>query len=322
MKAVKVMSFGGPEVLVLADDERPTATAQQVVIAVASVGVGAVDVLLRKGLFLRSEPGYIPGVEVAGTVVEVGEQVDAAWIGKRVFATTLSGGYAEFIAVQVGALVPIPDTITTTQAVALGVNALVGAFSLERTACANGDRILLRGAGGGIGSITAQLALHLTTAVTAVSTSPEKEAQLQVLGVKQFVRKEEINNYTGEFDIILDPVAGEDVDRYVNLLADNGKYLISGVAGGFPLPDFGSGWMKRIFKSLSLLFLSLNSIPQERKNTKLAEIFDRAVDGRIIPVIDKVYSLDNAAAAHRYLESGKVFGKIVLEIHGSVKATA
>lgn len=314
MKAIKVRSFGGPEVMVLADNARPVAAAQQVVIAVASAGVGLVDVLIRRGLIPRSEPGYIPGVEVAGTVVEIGAQVDPAWMGKRVFATALSGGYAEFIAVAADALVPIPEAITTAQAVALGVNAMVGAISLERTACAGNDRILIRGAGGGIGSVTAQLALHLTPAVTAVSTSPEKEAQLQTLGIKQFLRKDALNDYTGEFDIVLDTVAGEELEHYVNLLAVNGKYLISGVAAGFPPPDFGNAWMTRIFKSLSLMFLSLNAISPEKKNATLAGIFDRVVDGRITPVIDKVYALKDAEEAHRRLESRKAFGKIVLEI--------
>lgn len=309
MKAIKITSFGGPEVLTLTAIARPVAASQQVVIAIEAAGVGTVDVLVRKGLLHgSSDPDFIPGIEVAGTVIEVGEDVDISWIGKRVFAITTVGGYAEFIAVEADLLVAIPDELTAAQAVALGVNALVGVFSLQRTNCKNGDRVLLRGAGGGIGSITAQLALRITPTVTVVSS---KEEQLKQLGVKQFLKADETN---AVFDIVLDPVAGADIDSYVNLLAPNGSYLMSGAAAGFPSPEFGNSWIQRFLKSLSFICLSLNSISQQERNTALTEIFALCVDGKITSVIDSIYCLDNAAEAHRHLESGKVFGKIILAI--------
>jgi NADPH:quinone reductase-like Zn-dependent oxidoreductase len=146
-------------------------------------------------------------------------------------------------------------------------------------------------------------------AVTAVSS---KQAQLKQLGIQQFLNAGETN---AVFDIVLDPVAGSEIDNYVNLLAPNGRYLLSGAAAGFPSPDFGSSWIQRFLKSLSFMCLSLNSISQQEMNMALTEIFSLCAGGEITSVIDSIYSLDDAAAAHRKLESGKVFGKIILAIN-------
>src|SRR5690554_4316987 len=133
MKVVKVMSFGSPEELVLAAGGHDEVGPSQVVIAVEAAGVGYVDLLMRKGFFPGfSSPGFVPGIEVAGTVIMVGDKVDKSWMGQRVYAITHAGGYAEAVVVDHSALARIPNGLSATEAVALGVNALVAEFSLKK----------------------------------------------------------------------------------------------------------------------------------------------------------------------------------------------
>ncbi len=317
MKVVKVVSLGGPEGLQVAEVPAVRADAGQVTIAVEASGVGLVDVLIRRGLHHGfSEPGFIPGAEVAGTVVATGDAVDKDWLGQRVFALTpvgTLGGYAEQVAVDVASLARIPERVSTTEAVALGVSALVAEFSLERVACQQKQEILVRGAGGGIGIMTVQLAMLKGARVTAVDSSPQKRTRLEALGVKSFLSPEQIAHAADLYNAIADSVAGPNLEEFVNLLRPNGHYVLNGVAGGFPAPTFGTSWLSRFQKSLTMSIVSLNSIPAGRLVNAMEAIFGLAASGRLLPVVAKSYPLANAAEAHRYLEAGLAFGKIVLK---------
>jgi NADPH:quinone reductase len=126
LKAIVVQSLGGPQNLALVDLPAPSAGAGQVLTAVEAAGVGLVDVLLRQGPIPGSSaPGFVPGIEVAGTVITVGEGVDRSWLERRVFTMVTGGGYAERVAAEASRLVPLPPTMKAVDAVALGVNALV-----------------------------------------------------------------------------------------------------------------------------------------------------------------------------------------------------
>ncbi len=317
MKVIKVAYLGGPEGLVLADMPAVVPGVGQAVIAVDVSGVGLVDVLIRKGLHHGfTEPGFIPGAEVAGTVVATGDAVDKGWLGQRVFALTpvdTLGGYAEQVAVDAASLARIPESVSTTEAVALGVSALVAAFSLERLDCQQEQEILVRGAGGGIGIMTVQLAMLKGARVTAVASSPQRRAQLETLGVKSFISPEQIAHAANLYNAISDSVAGPNLEEFVNLLRPNGHYVLNGVAGGFPAITFGNSWLSRFEKSLTMSIVSLISIPADRLVNAMETIFDLAAQNRLLPVVEKSYPLSAAAEAHRHLESGLAFGKIVLK---------
>ncbi|SEW40514.1 quinone oxidoreductase family protein [Chitinophaga arvensicola] len=305
VKVVSIKAFGSPDELCVTTVEPPEPGAEQVLIAVEACGVGLVDVLFRKGLFPGLSPvGFVPGVEVAGRVVAgAGE-----WIGKRVFAKVESGGYAEQLIANVTSITEIPAALSSEAAVALGINALVAHFSLLHGHCGNEKEVLVRGAGGGIGTITAQLAKISGAKVTASTSSPEKRSMLSALGVLQF------DDGAREYDLIIDPVAGNELSSFFTRLKANGRYVVNGVAGGFPLPDFAMPLVSSFRKSLAISFLSLNSITDSQLTTALTDIFMLAVEGRITSVIDSVYPLAEAARAHERLESGKVFGKVVLKV--------
>ncbi|MFE7122494.1 zinc-binding alcohol dehydrogenase family protein, partial [Streptomyces sp. NPDC057654] len=184
MKAVIVSSFGGPEVLRVVDRPAPRPGPGQALIRVEAAGVGYVDVMARDGDYQPlSEPGFVPGMEAAGAVAAVGEGVDEHWIGRRVFALTGTGAYAEYVVADVRGLARLPESVSSADAVALGVNALVASLGLDRTHIEKGERVLVRGAGGGIGLMAAQLAALSGGTVTAITSSPERAERLQNLGV-------------------------------------------------------------------------------------------------------------------------------------------
>lgn len=315
MKAIQATSFGGPDVLSLVLPDTPLPGPGTVLIQVAAAGAGTVDVLIRKGLYPGGiNPGFIPGMEVAGTVIATGDQVAEDWIGKRVYAMTMLGGYATHLVVPQEALVPLPGNLSFEDAVGLGINALVAQYSLQRAALTPGDALLVRGAGGGIGSMLVQLALAGGYRVTATGTTPAKRAALERIGVGSFFSVTTPEAAGQAFKAIIDPVAGPDLDRYVAQLADNGTYVLNGAAAGFPPDNFGLSWLSRFQRSLTLACFSLDAIPPQEARASLQQLFRQAEQGQLQAFIGATFALEDAAEAHRVLESGSVFGKIVLQV--------
>ncbi len=311
MKAIYVSSFGSPDVLKIIEVASPSPDEGYVLIDIKAAGVGTVDVMFRKGTYPGvSTPGFIPGIEVAGIVSAVGHGVDQQWLGKKVFALVQGGGYAEQVSVRASSLVFIPDELTFNQVISLGVNTLVAYFSLQQAGLQSGDCILVRGAGGGIGLITTQLALLSDLAVTAETSSAIKAENIKHLGARILSDLKDVA--TDTYQAIFDPVAGSELDPYVNLLCKNGRYLLLGAAGGFPKPDFGMSWLSRFQKSLSFHAMSLSSVDEHMIKDAMLILFDMVIHSKIKPVIDKTFQFEEAAEAHRYLESGEAFGKIIL----------
>ncbi|MEX6689571.1 zinc-binding dehydrogenase [Danxiaibacter flavus] len=315
MKVIKIEAFGGPEMLSLTTVPAPVAKENEVLINVESCGVGGVDILLRKGLYPGLDnAGFIPGMEIVGIVNSVGANVSEEWISKRVYAMTTLGGYAEQVVVNESALVEVPEKLLSDQALSLGINALVAYYSLQRARLSEGERVYVRGAGGGIGSLTVQLALANKYEVSVAPTAALQRGKLQHLGVRNFIDLSQWEGDDQKFDAIIDPVAGSELAQYIALLKDNGVYVLNGVAAGFPNADFGMEFLKRFQSSLTITCFSLNSISADDIRSSLSQIFHLAVDGQITPYVSKVLPFEEAVEAHRLLESQTVFGKIVLKI--------
>ena len=313
MKAIKIEKFGSTEVLNYIDEPRPSVGEQEVLIKIKAIGVGRVDISARKGLYgPLQEPGFIPGIEVVGEVIIVGENTPLYWFGKRVFARLFKGGYAEEVSVPVSSLVEVPKGITDIQAVAFGVNALVASFSLELSSLEKDDRLLIRGATGGIGSIAAILANANGINVTAELQSDRKRGNLVDIGIKQFLKQEDIISQEASYKSIIDLVLGKGVDQYVNLLADRGHYIISGGAAGSPEEEFGMSFLSRVHKSLNLHIFSLNTFSDSEINSRMTHLFKFILEYSLVAPLHEVLLLKDAAQAHDLLESGQVFGKIIL----------
>lgn len=321
MKVIVVSSFGGPETLVVSDVAVPIPGAGEVLVTVESAGVGLVDVLQRMGIYPGLvEAGFVAGIEVAGTVGGVGSDVDAAWVGKRVFAQLHGGGYAEAVAAPVNQLVLLPDAVSSAAAVALGVNALVAEVVFEQAELAAGERVLVRGAGGGIGVMAVQLAAERGASVAAVTSSAERGERLKLLGADAIIDRTEDASPSGEgFDLIVDPVAGPETAAFIGQLRPGGRHVIVGFAGGLPEADVAMALVTNFQKSISLSTLSIDTADPQHLLELTKAMFERVASGSLQPVIDEELPLERAADAHRKIESG-VFGKIVLVNPGHSRA--
>jgi NADPH:quinone reductase len=317
MRAMTVREFGAPSGMELVDLDAPKPEDDQVIIRTDAMGVGGVDAVVRRGTLGGGYPsGMILGSEVAGTIVEVGADVDHSSIGQRVWAFTgTSGGYAELAVARIGDVVALPDQLTSIDAVALGSAATVAHFALAHAHTGRGDRVLVRGAAGSIGIAAVELAVQLGAAAVAVTTSsPARGQRLQQFGATNILDRagHDAAAAPSEYDVIVDIAGGSAVPDFIDRLAPNGRLVLVGAVSGFPPADFGMRLMHSFQKSRSVATFSLASIdPDVRDATRFA-IFEAAVRGELHPVIDTVMPLTEAATAHQRMDDGDVFGRIVL----------
>lgn len=318
MKAVVIDTFGGPEGLVVTTLPDPAPAAGQVVVETEAIGVGGVDTVVRSGALgdYGFGRGHVPGNEVAGTVVAVGDEVGAEWLGRRVWAFTgEGGGYAEYAVGRVESVVELPAQLSPAQAVTLGTSGMVAHFGLRHAHVVAGESVLVRGAAGGIGVMAVQLAAHGGARAVAVTTSSAaRGGRLRELGATHVLDRAgagAADAPTG-YDVIFDIVAGVDLPSFFGMLEPNGRMITVGVMGGWPPVDFGMGLIASFKKSVSFATFSADTVPMSQRSAATAELFDAAVLGEVKAVVHETLSLDEAVDAHRKMASGEVFGRIVL----------
>ena len=316
MKVVTVDEFGSPDVLRLIDapDLRPVAGAA--VVKVEAIGLGYMDTAARRGeSYLAAAPGFTPGYEIAGVVTEIGEGVETAWLDQRVFAVLRSGGgCAEFAQVPTSELICLPAHISYENAVATGLNALVAQVGSARIPMSRSDRVLVRGAGGGIGLMCVQYAALRAGEIVATTSSEQRGERLRELGATSvWNRLAERDEDSGQFNVVIDTVIGAELPRFLDKLANNGHYMMCGGVGGMPPNDFGTKILEHFHRSPTLYAFSLNSPSVEAVGREAAVLFDHVEAGRVSPVIDAVLPLNEVVEAHRKLDAGGAFGKIVLK---------
>jgi len=315
MQAVTVEAFGGPEGLRFGPTPDPTPAKGEVVVAIKAAGVGFVDIMAREGRYVFPNPGFILGMEIVGEVADLGEDVDATWSHRPVMALLRGGGYAERVVVKARNLIPLPDGVTAEQALAIGVNGLVAAVALDRAHITVGERVLVRGAGGGIGLWATQLAAQQTSDVTATTSSEARGRRLAELGATTlWNRRTDAPLQPGSFDVIIDAVGGAELPSYIGKLRSNGRYVLCGGLEGPPPADFGMALMAQFHRSWSIAMLSLNSLTSEALQRRLEPLLLALARDQVSAPIDSRFSLSEATAAHRRLESGDAFGKILLTI--------
>ncbi|MEY9930849.1 NADPH2:quinone reductase [Catenulispora sp. GP43] len=321
MRAVVIERFGDPSGMAVRDIAEPAPAAGQVVVRTEAIGVGGVDVVIRRGALgaFGFAEGLIPGSEVAGVVTALGDGVDPSWLGRRVWAFTgTSGGYAELAVVGLDAVAVLPDKLSSIDAVTLGSSAPVAHFALRHAHFTAGESVLIRGAAGSIGIAAVELASRGGASVVAVTTSSaERGRRLRELGATLVLDRAGRGGNGGNgdsdlFDVIIDIVGGPETPAFIDRLAPNGRMVVVGVVGGMPPEDFGMPLIRSFQQSRSFATFSLDTIPMAARKAVLAEQFDDAAAGRLHPVVHEVLGLDQAAEAHRRMDEGTVFGRIVL----------
>jgi NADPH:quinone reductase-like Zn-dependent oxidoreductase len=315
MRTIEIQSFGPADGLAVVDRPEPVPAPGQVVVATEAIGVGGVDAVIRRGTLsgYGFTTGHVPGSEVAGTVTAVGDGVDPAWEGRRVWAFTgTGGGYVERALAAAADLVPLPDDLDGAAAVTLGSSGVVAHFALAQARLAEGESVLVRGAAGSIGIATVQLARRAGATTVAVTTSsPERGERLRDLGATHVLDRSGEGD-VGEVDVIVDVVGGPDVPAFLGRLAPNGRMVVVGAIAGMPPADFGTTLLANFRRSLSFGTFSADTISREARHAVVVDQFAAAVRGDLRTVVHEVLPLDDAAEAHRRMDAGEVLGRIVL----------
>ncbi len=326
MKAIVLDGFGGPEVLKPGDVEAPTAGPGRVLIRVHATSVNRPDVIQRQGHY-PPPPGESPilGLEAAGTVEALGAGVTGFAPGERVLALLGGGGYAELAVAHAGHVLRIPSSMTFEQAACVCETYLTAYMNLFLYArLADGETVLLHGGGGGVTTAAMQIVKALAPrARILVTASTGKIDRVKALGADVVIdyKKEDfadaVQRETDKrgVDVILDHLGGSYLEQNMRSLAVGGRLAVIGVMGGRKGElDIGRVLVGR----LSILGSVLRPRPVEEK-AAIMHAFERDVmpyfaAGRIVPLVHHVYALEQAAEAHRAMEGGEHFGKLVLRV--------
>ena len=325
MRAITLPSYGGPEVLTLAEVPDPVAGPGEVVIDVTATAVNRADLLQRKG-FYHPPTGAspYPGLECSGTVSALGEGVAGWSVGDEVCALLSGGGYAERVAVPVGQLLPVPGGVSLLEAAALPeVACTVWSNVFQLAGLQPGEVLLVHGGTSGIGTFAIQLAQRHGAKVFCTVGSPEKAARAEALGAQKAVLYKEVDfveqvraHTDGHgADVVLDNMGAAYLARNVEVLATGGRLVVIGLQGGAKAElDLGALLVKRA----SVHATSLRARPPAQKaaivQAVLAGVWPAIEAGEVRPVIDRVLPLEQVADAHRLLEESSHIGKVVLAV--------
>jgi len=318
---------GGPEVLTVVRGPLPVAAADEILVRVAYAGVNRPDVLQRSGNY-PPPPGASPllGLEVSGHVVAVGTDVTRWRVGDAVCALTNGGGYAEYVTVPAGQALPVPAGLTLLQAAALPETFFtVWANVFERGRLAAGETLLIHGGSSGIGTTAIQMAKAWGATVYVTVGSEDKARACRALGADEAIdyRSQdfvaEVMRLTGKrgVDVILDMVGGEYMARNLKCLALEGRLVqIAFLQGSKADLDMMPVMIKRLTVTGSTLRARPAADKARLADELRARIWPHLEQGRMLPVIDHVYGLEEAIDAHRRMESSGHIGKLMLRVAG------
>lgn len=325
MIAIDPEAPGGPEVLKPVERPVPRPGPGEVLIKVAAAGVNRPDIAQRRGVY-PPPPGAssILGLEVAGTVVDRGEGVDALAIGEAVCALVTGGGYAQYVAVPAGQCLPVPPTLSMIEAAALPETLFTVWTNLfERAYAVDGDTVLVHGGASGIGTMTILLGKLFGLTVIVTCGDDEKCARAVEIGAAHAINYnshdfvEEVKRLTEGRGVnaVLDMVGGDYLPRNLACLAEEGRHVSIAVQRGIEA-TFSIWEVMRRRLTLSGSTLRARSI---QFKTLVAEEIRREVwphveAGRLRPIIDSVFSLEKASDAHSRLEGPGHVGKTILTI--------
>jgi putative PIG3 family NAD(P)H quinone oxidoreductase len=325
MTAIDPAEPGGPEVLVPVERPVPQPGPGEVLIRVAAAGVNRPDVLQRQGAY-PPPPGApsIPGLEVAGEIVALGDGVDAAQLRQEVCALIAGGGYAEYAVAPAGQCLPVPDALTMIEAAAIPETLFTVWTNLfERAYVAEGDSVLVHGGTSGIGTMAIKLARLFGLTIIVTAGSDEKCARARALGAnhainyrtRDFVEEVKVITRGAGLAAVLDMVGGDYVPRNLKCLAEDGRHVSIAVQRGAQatIPIF-----EVMRRRLTLTGSTLRPRDAAFKSLVADElartVWPFAERGELRPEIDSTFPLAQAVDAHRRLEAGDHIGKIVLTV--------
>jgi NADPH2:quinone reductase len=325
MKAIEIEHPGGPEVLRMVERPVPEPGPGELLIRVEAAGVNRPDVMQRLGKY-PPPPGAsdIPGLEIAGTIVSAAADARRWNVDDRICALVPGGGYAEYCVAPAVQCLPIPGGLDAVAAGAIPETFFtVWTNVFERGRLAAGERLLVHGGASGIGTTAIQLARAFGAIVFATAGSDDKCAACRALGAaiainyrtQDFVEMVRTETSAAGVNVILDIVGGEYFARNIECLAMNGRLVQIGLMGGAKAELNLTAVLQRRL-TITGSTLRARSVAEKGALAREVEthVWPLLAAGRVAPVIDRVFPLDQAAEAHRRLESGEHVGKIVLSV--------
>lgn len=326
MKAVCFDTPGGAEVLEIREVQTPIAGEGEVIVKVAYAGVNRPDVLQRLGLY-PPPAGACPrlGLEVSGEVVSVGPDVGREWLGQRLMCLCNGGGYAQFVSVPLGQCISVPSNMDMAFAASLPeVYFTVWQNLIVKAGLKAGQHLLVHGGSSGIGTASIQIAKSIGAVVHVTVGSDAKAEFCDKLGADYVYNykvdawpKLALKNSGEGIHVVLDMVAGPYLKEDLYCLAPSGKIIVIALLGGrIGEVDAAQLMMKQAVLTGSTLRPRAPSFKAEIA-AQLADFLPKAISsGKVKRVIEKEFSLEDVQQAHRWMESGQGFGKIVLKVHG------
>ncbi len=344
MQAVILEQHGGPEVLQLRTRPAPRPKPGEVVVEVHACALNRLDIWVRGGLpNLHVDYPHILGSDVAGVVAELGEGVEPALLGRevvlnpgvscgrceaclsgwdnlcpeyRILGENTAGGYAERIAVPVANLVDKPQNLTMIEAAAVPLTFLTAwQMLVVRAAIAPGETVLIHAAGSGVGSAGLQIAKLFGARVIALASSDAKLAKARELGADATIRSDaddwpkQVRALAGVgrrgVDVVFEHVGQATWERSIKLCRAGGRVVTCGASSGW---DARTDLRHVFFRQIQILGSTMGS------KASLVRIAALVGEGKLRPVVDRVFSLAEAAQAHRYLDRREQFGKVVLAV--------
>ena len=325
MKHIEISEFGGPDVLQLTEGDAPVPGENQVLVRVAAAGINRPDVMQRQGKY-PPPPGAsaIPGLEIAGEVIEVGDGVTWPNPGDQVCALVAGGGYAELAVADAPLCLPVPAGLTPIEAAALPETFFtVWSNLFDRAGLMAGESVLIHGGSSGIGTTAIQLAKAFGATVFTTAGNEEKCKVCRELGADLVINYndedfvEACGNATAGngVDVILDMVAGDYTNRNIAAAAVEGRYvIIAGLRGFSAEVSIRSIMLKRLVVTGS----TLRPRPVAFKAAIAAglreQVWPLLESGQVKPIIHTVLPLSKANEGHRLMESSRHIGKIMLQV--------
>ncbi len=343
-RSVVIRRWGGPETLTLEMQEREALGANEVRVQVAAAGVNFADALMRMGLYPEApKRPFVPGYEVAGTVVEVGSSVSSFKKGDRVLAGCHFGGYTTEIVVPAFQVRALPAGMTEVEAASIPVNFMTAWVALEEMGrVRKGDRVLIQSAAGGVGVAAIQLAARHGARVSGLLGSPQKFEAVRDLGLSEMISYQQWEDpvaskkLEGQFDLVLDSTGGAGLKRSMRCLAQGGRVVNFGVS------QMTTGNRRSIIQVIKLFLTSPLFTPFGLMmgnhgifGLNMLQLFDsatgeanplmtRALDSvmalfeskKLVTKIGKTFPLAQAGQAQAYLQSRANVGKVVLTAEG------
>lgn len=337
MKAIVLRKTGGPEVLQPTEILEPKPGKGEVLVKVQYAGLNYAEILSRKGLYgWAGKRPYILGMEASGVVEEIGQDVGTLKVGQKVMIGTKSGAYAEKIVIPEDHAAPVVESYTMEENASFLVNYMTAWVSLVTMAkIAPGDTVLITASAGGVGTAAVQIASKMGCKVYGMASSKEKINLIKSIGATEGYNYrnpecyERIVKDTGGVDIVLEMVGGQVFKRSLDIVNPFGTIVVAGFAS-LDLKKWNPfSWIKTwrdiprvnvgdlAKKSIAIMSSHLGYLLEEEPDqmeTILNDLINFVEQHNIKPIVGRIFSFEDAARAHEFIESRQSTGKVLLEI--------